>query len=548
MSFITLIRPANVSSRTAYSVPTTPPIGVAYLAATLRRSGHGVQVIDALGEAPLHTGTTAHAKLVYHGLSNDEIVDRIVPETSGIGISAMFSQEWLHTAELIDAVRARFPNAPICVGGEHATAAWTHVLATCPSVDCCALGEGDDTILDFARFVDGELRLDEIRGIAYRRAGQVTCTPPRERIRALDALPWPAWDLTPIENYLDGGYGHGVNLGRSMPVLGTRGCPYSCTFCSNHSMWGARYAVRDVNDVLDEIEYYVRTYRATNIDFYDLTAILKKDWVLAFCAGLERRQLKITWQLPSGTRSEALTSEVLAALHRTGCRNVAYAPESGSAKTLQRIKKRVTLPRMIESIRAAKRVGMNVKCNLILGFPHDSRGDAWKTIGFAYRLAWIGIEDCGVYIYSPYPGSELYDELRAADRVPPLGAEYFASLACFTDLQTSSSACTHIGPRELNMYRLLGMGGFYALSFLLRPWRAVRTAWNVWHGRSRTVLEQRLSEWKQRASVPDEPLQTTRPPRRLFVSPPKSNLDERPAPSVNTAEVQGEFARVMSGE
>src|SRR5262249_38566659 len=137
-------------------------------------------------------------------------------------------------------------------------------------------------------------------------------TAPRQRIRDVDAIPRPAWHLFPVSNYLDGGFTYGVNLGRSMPILATRGCPYQCTFCSSPAMWTTRY--------------------------YALTAIIKRDWILAFCRELERRGLDITYQLPTGTRSEVLDEEVLAALYRTGCRNICYAPESGSPETLARIK------------------------------------------------------------------------------------------------------------------------------------------------------------------------------------------------------------------
>src|SRR4029079_7397179 len=122
----------------------------------------------------------------------------------------------------------------------------------------------------------------------------------------------------------------------------------------------------DVGDVVDEIASYVERYEATNVDFYDLTAIIKRDWILAFCEEIERRGLNITYQLPTGTRSEVLDEEVLRALYRTGCRNICYAPESGSPKTLARIAKKVELERMVRSIRAASKAGIVVKANLIV--------------------------------------------------------------------------------------------------------------------------------------------------------------------------------------
>lgn len=507
MSFITLIRPPTVSSIHSYSTPITPPLGVAYLSASLERSGHRVTVIDALGAAPLHSAPTCHPQLRYHGLSIEQIIDRIDPQTDAIGISAMFSIEWPNTEQLILAVRERFPTVPIILGGEHATAAWEHVLTTCPAVDLCVLGEGETTIVDIVdrlqnAYASGSRHNDripdEIPGTAVRRDGLPVCNQARSRITDLDQLPRPAWHLVPLENYLAGGFGHGVVRGRSMPILATRGCPYACAFCSNSQMWTRRYVTRTPSDVADEIEEYVNTYHATNIDFYDLTAIIHREWILDFCRELQHRNLNITWQLPSGTRSEALDAEVLRWLYRTGCRNITYAPESGSLRTLQRIHKQIQLSSMCESIRAAHREGILLKCNLVIGFPGETRSDILQTLGFAMKLACMGVDDVPLYLFSPYPGSEFYDELRKRGIITDMDNEYFASLGCFMDLSQSSRYCENVGPRELNFYRTVGMAAGYALGYLLRPWRTLRTALNVWNCRGTTVLEQRLCDLKKR--------------------------------------------------
>jgi radical SAM superfamily enzyme YgiQ (UPF0313 family) len=94
-------------------------------------------------------------------------------------------------------------------------------------------------------------------------------------------------------------------------------------------MWGQLYYTRPPSDVVDEIEYYIKTYQIDNIDFYDLTAIIKKSWVMEFGNILKDRKINITWALPSGTRSEALDADVTKLLKDTGCQYIAYAAESG---------------------------------------------------------------------------------------------------------------------------------------------------------------------------------------------------------------------------
>ena len=119
----------------------------------------------------------------------------------------------------------------------------------------------------------------------------------------------------------------------TVPILATRGCPYQCTYCSAPNMWLPRWIPRDPIKVVDEIEYYSKNFSAKNFPFQDLTAIIKKEWIKAFCEEIIKRNLNITWQLPTGTRSEAIDDEIASLLKKSGMTSMAYAPESGSEET-----------------------------------------------------------------------------------------------------------------------------------------------------------------------------------------------------------------------
>ncbi|MEO8604268.1 MAG: radical SAM protein [bacterium] len=493
---IALIRPPAVSSLHAYSVAIVPPLGPAYIAAALESAGHRVEVIDALGEAPFARDPSPHPLLIAYGLTTAEIVARIPADVQGIGFSVMFSQQWPHVATIIAAVRSAFPQVPIFVGGEHATATWETLLEQCPAVTLCALGEGEETAVEIAAWLAGRGELADIAGIAYRRDGRPQRTGARSRVRAVDDIPRPAWHLFPLESYLEHGFGHGVDRGRSIPMLATRGCPYQCTFCSSPDMWTTRYYARSVESVVDEIGDYVARYGISNIDFEDLTAFIDRTWILAFCAELQRRNLRITFQLPSGTRSEALDAEVLSALWHSGCRNLTYAPESGSVTTLKRIKKKVRPERLVDSMRTAKALGVNIKANLMLGFPDETRREMFETLRFGLRAAWLGVDDIPLFPFSPYPGTALYDELRRDGSVPPPDDDYFARLG-YMDMMDTATVSRHVGARELRLYCVLGMSAFYAISYARFPRRVLRTIRNVWADRSDTVLEQRLVELRR---------------------------------------------------
>jgi radical SAM superfamily enzyme YgiQ (UPF0313 family) len=364
-----------------------PPLGLAYLAGALNAGGFETVLIDACGEAPDQCRPLDDLPFVMNGLATEEIAARVPPDSWFVGVSCMFSCEWITNRRAIEAVRRRLPEVPIIVGGEHVTADPLAVLRSCPGVTACALGEGDETIVEVASALAGGRSLREVAGLALRSDdGAMVHTARRERIRALDALTWPAWDGLPLATYLDRGFGMDEYNVRSMPMLASRGCPYRCTFCSSPQMWGTTWLARDPDDVVREIRRYVERYQIEHVEFHDLTTIVDRRWILHFTAALLAANLGITWTMPSGTRSEALDAEVLDRMRRSGCRGISYAPESGSPTTLRRIKKKVQPERMLASIRAAVAAGLYTKVHLIVGLPGQTRGEIWESIRFMMRL------------------------------------------------------------------------------------------------------------------------------------------------------------------
>ena len=260
-----------------------------------------------------------------------------------------------------------------------------------------------------------------------------------------------------------------------------------------------------------EIKKYMQEYGATNFDFYDLTAIVKRDWIIEFCKLLIQENLNITWQLPSGTRSEAIDFEVSSYLFRSGCRIINYAPESGSAEELRRIKKMVKTDRMIDSMRGAHKAGLQMKVNSIFGLPQSSWRDIFATLRFITKLALVGAEDIGAFPFSPYPGSELFERLRASGRVH-LDEQYFQSLLAYTDPENSVSYCDGFSSRTLSAINMFAMYYFYALSFFFRPIRLVKLVWGLFSGDNSTKLTMALSApagvRKRRSSWPRKRIRT----------------------------------------
>jgi anaerobic magnesium-protoporphyrin IX monomethyl ester cyclase len=506
LSKVVLIRPHMLIPRYSFTGLTVPPLGLAYVAAALRQKGHDVALIDSVGEA-VEQHVPRHGDYILHGLTTKQILALIPEDVEYIGVSCMFSHEFPVYRDLIQAVKTRFPDAAIVAGGEHVTALPEETFRQCPGLDIAVLGEGEETILDVVAGGRSDSALEHVAGIVWRdEGGALRANPRRERVRDIDSFPMPAWDLVPLRNYWKYGMGLGVDRGRSMPMLATRGCPYRCTFCSSPLAWTTRWLARNPAAVVAEMKFYMEKYGAVNFDFYDLTAIVKRDWILEFCRGILDGKLSFSYQLPSGTRSEAIDSEVARLLYASGCRNMTYAPESGSPETLARIKKRVKLDSVIGSMRACRNAGLSIKANIIVGFPGDAPTDLWKTYLFILRMAVTGVQDVTIQPFSAYPGSELFERLRQDKKIDVLDDDYFYSLADYSDLSKARSWSASLSNRAVLWFRTIGMLSFYAASYAVRPWRLVRVVSNLLRGRQESRMERALSDIFQRryTLAPDE--------------------------------------------
>ena len=388
MAKVTLVRPPMLMPESNVAVKEgSPSIGLAYVAAALKKAGHRVKVVDAFGEALESFSKIKGTRLLVRGLTADQVVNRIPADTEIIGISCMFSNDWLYSKLVVQAIHERFPDVPIIGGGEHFTADPAYSFKSRPCLHSIVLGEGEETIVELVEAIVEGKPLGNVKGLAYVEDGRLIRTPTRTRITAIDNIAPPAWDDGILDRYLDSGYSMSGTPGRVMPLVATRGCPFECTFCSNPEMWGNRWISRNAKLLVAEIAEAVDTYNVSHVDFYDLTAIVNRKWTIEFCKLLLAENLNITWSLPSGTRSEALDREVLELMQKSGCNYLTYAPESGSKQTLKDIKKKVNLDKMIASLKVCTELGITTKTNMVMGFPTQNWWQIMDSLFFMVRTA-----------------------------------------------------------------------------------------------------------------------------------------------------------------
>jgi len=500
MPLVSFVRGPIVSSENAINNEATPSIAFAYLGAYILNLGYPFCIVDAVAEG-LNQFWKDSDFSGFHcqGLTYNEIIKRIPSNSKVIAFSAMFSGEWPFIRKMVNMVREKYPNALFIAGGEHITALTEYALRDCPALDVAVRGEGEHVLYEVLEAHRTGENFENIGGVSFiSETGEYIKVDTVTRIREVNKVPWPIWPEGYLEMFWDSGKSYGVLTEKDMPIMASRGCPYQCTFCSSPQMWTTRYTLRDINDLINEIKSYKKRYDITALQFYDLTAIIKKDWTIEFSNRLISEGLNLRWSLPSGTRSEALDAETLAMLKKTNCNYLVYAPESGSEETLKKIKKRIKLQKITESILEAKKQGLVIRTNLIIGFPHETRKNVFATLKYGFYLAWKGVDEVSINIFSPYPGTEIFNELLQKKKIK-LEDDYFFGITSLNSDYTVTNPLTYdstMSSRELAGYRISFLLMNYILGYLRYPSRILRTLKNVFttSGDAATVFEHRLKD------------------------------------------------------
>lgn len=476
-----------------------PPLGLALIAACLVKAGHQVTVIDAVGEAPFESSKVELPfnsdkfpegnQMMLLGLPFEDIIQRVPEQADIIAISCMFSFNWLSDRELVNKLYDKFPKATFIAGGESITGMGETCFEQCKHLNICILGEGEETIVQLADAIQNEQDIENVEGIIFKRNDKIYKTKRRSRIKGLEEIPFPAWELFPVHNYQKqkrSDESHDLEV--ALPIIATRGCPFICTFCTSPDMWGTRYYMRSPEHVIAEIEYLKEKFNATIIEFFDLTAIIKKEWIIAFAKLLIEKDLNIGWRIPAGTRSEAIDEEVAYYLKKSGCYHITYAPESGSPRLLKLIKKKVNLNNMLTSIRHSKKQGLVVTLNVIMGLPDEKHSDVWKTLWFLIKCARYGAESLPLHMFRPYPGSVLFDRVLKENKITTNNDDYLID-SLFTIASSHENTTgpswkityynDHIGERWYEFYHSALPIIFTLAKYTLRPSNLILSINNI---------------------------------------------------------------------
>ena len=255
-----------------------------------------------------------------------------------------------------------------------------------------------------------------IRLDGFVKNGKVVITPPRSPIQDLDSLPFPARHLLPMSKYFAAVKENPLRGEIRKPwamILTSRGCPYECIFCSIHIVMGKRWRARSPQNVVDEIEHLVNTYKIKQVDFYDDNLTLNKKRMETICDLIMEKGLDIEWYIPNGVRADTLDENLLTKMKASGCKRIRVAPESGVQHVLDKIiKKNLNLRDVEKAVVLSKKVGIKIGCFFVIGLIGETKKDINETINYAYKLRNLGADRFYFSYAMPLYGTELYEQAK----------------------------------------------------------------------------------------------------------------------------------------
>ncbi len=281
------------------------------------------------------------------------------------------------------------------MGGTHATFADKQILSDEKAVDIIVRGEGEETILELAKQSPELQKINEIKGITFRKNNQIIQAPNRPLIQNLDALPRPAYKYLPVEKYK-------ITGRKLLPIITSRGCPFHCSFCVASQMFGATIRARSKKNVLDELEWLRDEYGAEGIAFQDDTLTVDRKRAVEICDGMIERKIKLPWGCFS--RADVVTKELLAKMSKAHCNEVGFGVESGCQKMLDSFKKKVTVEQCENAIKWTKEAGIFVAASIIIGYPGETKETLQESLDLVRRAE---PDDVWLCHATPYLGTEL---------------------------------------------------------------------------------------------------------------------------------------------
>ncbi|MEK6823595.1 MAG: radical SAM protein [Nanoarchaeota archaeon] len=358
-------------------------LGLAYISAVLKKEGYNVDCLNFN-----HLNGTIDSLVISH-IKNKNY------NFIGFGHNAL---SYSVIESMIISIRKHSPNSKIILGGPIITTE-SELMFKSLKPDVAVLGEGEKTILELIKCLMDKKDLSKIKGIGYRNEfGKICFTEKREVVQDLDSLPYPDFEgfdfkkkveNTPLSEY---------------PILASRGCPFSCSFCYHEG----RYRLRGMKEVFKELNIAVKKYRTNMILLYDDCFAMDKKRLLEFCDGIKKLKSEISWDLKWSPQLtvHSVDGDLLKIMKEAGCELISYGFESFSPIVLKSMGKPITPQQIDNAIKETLKAKIAIQANFIFGDIAETKETAEETLNY-WKNHCKG--QVNLTLIEPYPGSRIYD-------------------------------------------------------------------------------------------------------------------------------------------
>ena len=314
------------------------PLGIAYIAAYLRENipDTRIRVLDAMIEDLDHGDVRAQLSSLDADL---------------VGISA-FTVQAEFAYELADWIKERFPRVKVVLGGVHPSLMPEEAIE---HADFVVIGEGEETMAELIEALQGQRPIEGINGLIFRQDGKMVRTETRPFIADLDSLPFPAWDLFDMPAYNTSMH---VIGGQRLPVIGSRGCPYNCTYCCSPAIWKRKVRYRSPDKVLDEMQYARDNLGIPSIHFWDDNLFMNRSYIQDLIQGMIDRNFNMPWTGLTRASHLLKQADLIPLLKQTGCIGIEIGIESANPDTFDLIDKQESLDGLREACRIQREHGL----------------------------------------------------------------------------------------------------------------------------------------------------------------------------------------------
>ncbi len=366
-----------------------PPAWVAYLAGALKKHGFDeVQFIDAMT----------------HDVPDEELREKIAAYDPDIVGTTAITPSIYKAERVLEIAKEAAPRALRILGGVHATFMYKQVLPEAPYIDAIVRGEGEEIMVNVARAVaDGQWleRRSSIMGLAYIVDGKVIATPAAPTVKDIDSvvadwsiLDWPKYNYIPL----------GVRV--AIPNM-ARGCPFTCSFCSQWKFW-RDYRIRDPKKVVDEIEGLKRDHQVGFFILADEEPTINKKKFVAFCQELIDRKVDILWGINTRVTDILRDEELLPFYRKAGLIHVSLGTEAAAQLKLDLFNKETTVAQNKKAVELLRAAGIVVEAQFIVGLENETA----ETLEETYKMACDWKPDLANWsMYTPWPFSDLFKEM-----------------------------------------------------------------------------------------------------------------------------------------